>query len=355
MPKFTNYLAADFIKQIAMHNELLIVDRILYTDLRPVQTETKSEAWFKSMLATMEIIQPIFPYAYQVNFITALTTRSRYYKLLIDNACHHYYNEINTETTNADCKEARIYLTEKALQKIILVKLSDTCHEIAANHVDTQACTSGPGDNANSKNAWETAYIYQYLKLRLLCLYLNVQQAQKNFLISPALTVDDLFLKFTGGYQQEKACIALAPATAQPMAPLLKAGQSTAADTEKPVHRPPKDASGFDPVVKRQTFEQVEQFLKEYGILDTNGLFIANRKESHHRRLAVVYKLMIKNGFFRKTDPYLKKPITDHSIRKFLDQRYQVDLKETLKKLTEAHIEETRLKLPWLDRIMPAK
>lgn len=338
-----------------MHNELLVVDRILYTDLRPVQTETKSEAWFKSMLATMEIIYPEFPFVYQVTFITPLTARSRYYKLLTDNACHHYYNEISTATMNADCKEARIYLAEKALQKTILIKISGTCREMEATQVDTQLCTSGPGESASRKNAWETAFIYQYLKLQLICLYLNVQQAQKEFLFSPALTVDDLLLRFSGRYQDEKACITQASAAAQPLVPLTRAMPIAPAEVSIPAKKPLKNASGFDPVARVQAFEQIEQYLKDYGLLDANGLFVPNRKESHHRRLAVVYKLMIKNGFFRKNDPYHKKQITPHNIRLYLDQRYQVDLKETFKKITQAQIEETRLKLPWLDRIMPAK
>lgn len=335
-----------------MHNELLVLDRILYTDLRPVQTETKSEAWFKTLLASTDVIKPAFPFTYQVRFITALTTRSRYYKMLTDNECHHYYNEISTLILNAVSNEARIYNTDKALQKVIQVKLSDTCRETAANHIDTQICTKGPGTSNSSIKAWEMAYIYQYLKLQLICLYLNVQEAHRDYLFAPPLTVDDLFLKFSGSYPNEQACITEAPATSQPL-PLSRAGNITAAEAKTRKIPPLEDASGFNPVVKQQEFEQVEKYLKEYGLLDADGLFVANRKESHHRRMAVVYKIMIDCGFFRKTDPYKKKQIMHHHIRAYLDKRYQVDLKETYKKLTKAHIEETKIKLPWLDRIKP--
>ena len=103
--------------------------------------------------------------------------------------------------------------------------------------------------------------------------------------------------------------------------------------------------------MKLTQFREVEKYLKEYGILDAQGHFVYSKKESHKTRLASVYRVMMDSGFFRPTDPVTKRKLKNTDIRSFLDEYFKVDLKETFRKITSAHVEQAKIKLPFLDHL----
>jgi len=335
------------------NNRFAVIDRILFTDLKPQHTSGKNDDWFLSQMAVLEVVPHYFQFAYLLEFITPVTARSRFYKRLIDNELADYYNYISGQLLNAGNREEKSFFVQVALQKAIKVKLQETCHETGCYRPDLLLSANGPGNGSQDRTNWETAYIYQYLKLSLVTLYLNIQVSGKDYLLSEPVTLNELLFMHAPGMVDEDKYIRVASKSYQPALPVSIAPVVSLTDNEKEKREPGTLPSSFDPVVNISKLDQVEERLKEYGILDKEGRFVHNRKESHHRRLAVVYKVMIDCGFFRKSDPVKKKKITPYDIRRYLDERYGVDLKETFRKLKPEHIEEAKIKLPWLDRLRP--
>jgi hypothetical protein len=165
------------------------------------------------------------------------------------------------------------------------------------------------------------------------------------FLKGDKFTAADLELKYFRGIPSGPGTIQLAEASQQPMEPVKVAGGIDPAKDKK------MGKDEFDPIVKQPRFLEIVDRLKEYGILDSEGCFILSKKKSHKTLLSAVFKVMIDNGFFRKSNPITKKAFKEPDILRFLEKHFHVELKETFRKITPAHVEQAKIKLPWLDRV----
>lgn len=83
----------------------------------------------------------------------------------------------------------------------------------------------------------------------------------------------------------------------------------------------------FDIIARYNDLLTVELAMIEEGILDHDKHFIANRHKGNKRCLAGVYKLLIRNGYFKKCGPgknNKNKRISRFDIYRFLNQRYGI-------------------------------
>jgi hypothetical protein len=334
-----------------MMHSLPKFDAILFTHLKPSRTSDKPEAWFKSELQKMVLERHHYRFTFEVAFMRPLTPRSQYYRQVIDNDCIKFYNEMCSALMNAGNHAEGVYLLWSALEKTLKSKLQETGSEMAAAELNAEIFKSGPGTDPHQKAHWELAYILFYMLLSLMALYLNLQRKYPQLLNGGELSLNDLSLMYANGLFKPSEYLQEAGEMVQPMERKLPVEKEPHIMAVIPGKAAKPEQDEFDPIVKIAQLQQVEANLREYGILDADGQFVENRAESHRRKLAGVYKIMIALKYFRPYDPISRKKIKPNDLRLFLDQRYGVDLKETFRKITSKHIEEIKISLPWLDHL----
>jgi len=328
-----------------MESSLPDLDRILFTDLRPLQQKDKPRDWFTHMLARFTGEPLIFKVIWEADFIHAVHNMLKYYKVLIDSQCNRYYNQICSEMLQAGTTQEKEFMLTVVLNKVLAVKLNETAREIIAAKADPEILTGGQPWQQEQNMDWEQIYILHYLKLKLIALYLNIQDRYSVFLKGDKFTAADLELKYFRGIPSGPGTIQLAEASQQPMEPVKVAGGIDPAKDKK------MGKDEFDPIVKQPRFLEIVDRLKEYGILDSEGCFINSKKKSHKTLLSAVFRAMMDSGFFRKNIPPSKRLLKESDILSYLEKRFHVELKETFRKITPAQMEESRKKLPWLDGV----
>lgn len=328
-----------------MRNNLSDFDRILFSDLRPAQQKDKPRDWFVQLLANFSSETLKFKVSWDADFIPAINAMTKFYKALIDGQYNRYYNHICSEMLLAETTQEKDFILTVALHKVLTTKMNETAREIIAARADPEILTGGQPWQQEQNAEWEQTYILHYLKLKLTVLYLNIQVRYSAFLTGDKFTAADLELKFFRGIPSGPGTIRLAEASQQPMEPVKVAGGIDPAKDKK------MGKDEFDPIVKQPRFLEIVDRLKEYGILDSEGCFILSKKKSHKTLLSAVFKVMIDNGFFRKSNPITKKAFKEPDILRFLEKHFHVELKETFRKITPAHVEQAKIKLPWLDRV----
>lgn len=332
-------------------NGLPDFDRILFGDLGPLQPDNKPQDWFAHLSSKMENEPLLLKTIWEVYYIKAINPMTQFYKSLIDNQHNRYYNHLCSEMLQASNREEKIFMLADALRNVIGVKLKETAREIHSCKADPEVLKGDIKWKQEQGYEWENVYILHYLKLKLTALYLNIQDLYAEFLYGEKLTAADLELAFFKGIPVSPGSIRQTDDTKQPMEPVSKTDGLKNFAEVLPEKTALSTKDVFNPLVKQIQFQEIVNRLKEYGILDPQDYFIDNRKKSHKRMLSAVYRMMIDCGYFRKTNPITNKTIKDNDIRSYLDNLFCANLKETFRKLNHAHLEDAKIKLPWLDKM----
>ena len=334
-----------------MKNGLPNFDRILFTDLRPGHLRDKSQDWFTHLISELSGEPLKFKRAWDADFVHPINPMTKYYKKLIDFQYNSYYNHICSEMLQASTEHEKSFILAVALDKVIGVKLKEIAHEIKITKADPEVLKGDVSWKQEQGLEWETAFILHYLKLSLTVLYLNIQDRFSEFWDEDRLTADTLELTFFRGIPGSPGSIKQVDGAMQPMEAIVPDLLESAAFGTVTEQIKKHLTIENSPIVKLTQFREVEKQLKEHGILDAQGYFVDNRKESHKTRLAAVYRVMMDCGFFRKRDLATKQNLKNTDIRSFLDKYFMVDLKETFRKITPADVGQAKIKLPWLDRV----
>lgn len=334
-----------------MENSLSDFDRILFTDLRPAQQKNRKPDYYKQLMAQL-LKEPLeFKVTWKAEFMFAINPMTKYYAMFIDNQCNRYYNHICSEMMLAAQASEKTFIITMALCKTLALKLKETAREILTVRADPEVLKGNNAWQEEKGNDWENVFILYYLKTKLTALYLNIQDRYPELLNDDSLTAAQLELTYFRGVPSGPGIIRLAEAGEQPLEPAKVIAATAAPLPEIPVNPKVQDTHRFNPIVKQVQFDEIINRLKEYDILDAHGYFVENKKEGHKRLLSAVYKAMISAGFFRKTDPVTRRKLKETDIRKYLDDHFKVDLKETFRKITPAQMEQSKIKLPWLERV----
>lgn len=335
-----------------MDNKLKLYNDILFGKLRPFRNRNIPPIKFREL--TKEIKEEYYSHQpnFEVDFFSPHTDKAKYYRKLIVNEAIRYFNHITDKVENAIGDDVKTLWIKSTLSDILADKLSQVNTEI--ERLDYPISNIDPKGNHRLKevNLSEETYVYQYLKVQLIQLFLDIQETFKEYVDDDLLTEDEIYLRYFNEAAPNPSFIKEAPKVNLP--------------AELP---PPKKEVLFEPVYgdirprgsskatydniiyKPQLFGEIEKRLYEYDIIDINSQFIPNRKTSNHRLLAAVIHELIQNGYFRRNIIGTHKKFTDTDIRKYIDERYLTDTNQQVRRLTEEQIEFAKTKLPWLDRI----
>jgi hypothetical protein len=90
-------------------------------------------------------------------------------------------------------------------------------------------------------------------------------------------------------------------------------------------------------------------------LIDIDYNFIKNKKESNSRNLAAIVQVLIDKNYFRRNILGSSDQFKDNDIREYLENRYNTDLKQQFRRLTNEQKEATLTKYHWLDKLSPLR
>lgn len=331
-----------------MDIELNEVEAILFLGKDPKNYAHYPEAWFLEKIKLIKAEKLRYPIQYLPELMKMIHPITHYYQLQIDRDVIKYYNELNHLVAFMEEDKDQAYLVYVALNKYLHDKLNQVAEhmkQLSGSYIDL---IPGKGENIADLQQQNEIFIYEYLKLSLVVLYINIQEKFKTLLENP-LSEADLFRIYFNESTPDFTYKKQAPAY-QP--PLKKT-------EEKVVFIPLSEdrnsyglKMNFQHISNPRLFHRVEEQLYEYGIIDLNSRFIKSKKNAHQQLLAAVYREMIDRNYFRRNIIGSKQKLKDTDIVRYLDARYMTDTSQAFRKLTEAQKQKAYMKLPWLEGLV---
>jgi len=106
----------------------------------------------------------------------------------------------------------------------------------------------------------------------------------------------------------------------------------------------------YDSIDKKAIFENIEQYLFEKEYIDSHYNF--TNKHTKKKNLAIIYRILILKGFFKKRNFKNQTRDFDPSdYRQYLDNRYNVNTAQEFSRITETAAKEFKSKDYFLDRL----
>ena len=335
-----------------MENTLKLYHRILFLDLRPHRHRDDKQDVYRELLAIQSIEHYQFQPAREVAFFKPHTPRTTWYRNLIHHEAISYYNEINLLMAAAQDDTEKRFHVYTALSKEVGEKLRQVAAE--TERLDYRLEYINPEGNHRLKEIHiaEETYIFQYLKTELIALYLNIQEAFKDYLNEEIKDEAWIYLAYFGEAIPAKPLLKSAETIVLPLKPAKEKTTTEFRPVKADIRDNLLSKADYGIVKNPDRFAAVEEQLVEYDIIDDSYHFIKNKKQSNHTLLAAVYRELIEKNYFRRNIIGSAKKYTDSDIRKYLDERYGTDTSQQFRKLTNQQREQARRKLPWVEKIV---
>lgn len=336
-----------------MDNKLELYHSILFLKQRPLRTRNNPQIKYKELLKELKYETYKYQPSNEVDFLPPHTDKARYYRALIKNEAIRYYNHINDIISNSTDTDVKQLWIKSTLNDVLSVKLFEVAKEIerlnySINNIDTQ-------QNHKLKNAScsEETYIYQFLKVQLIQLYLDIQEKFEQYLLMERLSEEDIYLTFFKEAPPHHSFIKESEKIELPI-PKVKLKEKSSFKTIYSDIKPSINSDiDYNNINNQKLFGEVEIHLYEYGIIDIDYYFKKNKQQQNHTLLAAIYRVLIDNNYFRRNIIGSHKKAKDIDIRKYLDERYSTDTSQQFRKLTDAQVEKAKRNLLWLDKITP--
>ena len=337
-----------------MENKLELYHDILFLKLRPLRNRNILPIKYKELRSELQEETYKYQPFFEVDFFKAHTEKAKYYSSLIRNEAIRFYNHIYELINSAIDDEVRTLWVRTALVDLLGNLLSNVSTEI--DRLNLPISNIDPSQNHKLKETQlsEETYIYQYLKVQLIQLYLDIQESFEQYLPIDKLDEEDIYLNFfketapAKSFIKESERIELPIKIDKPEEQNFKAFYGDI----KPITNSKAD---YNCIYNQTRFADVENNLYEYDIIDIDYNFKKSKSQSNHTLLAAVYKVLIENNYFRRNIIGSHDQLSDLDIRKYLDERYSVDTSQQFRRITAEQIEKAKINLPWLDKIYRIK
>jgi hypothetical protein len=335
-----------------MENTLKQYHRILFLDLRPYRHRDDKQDVYRELLATQSVEHYQFQPAREVAFFKPPTPRTTWYRNLIHHEAISYYNEISLLIAAAQDDTEKRFHVYTALNKEVGEKLRQVATE--TERLDYRLEYINPEGNHRLKeiHTAEETYIFQYLKTELIALYLNIQEAFKEYLNEEIKDEAWIYLVYFGEAVPKKPLLKSAEAIVLPLKPAKEKTTIGFRPVKNDIRPILLSKADYSIIKYPDRFAAVEEQLVEYDIIDDSYHFIKNKKQSNHTLLAAVYRELIDKNYFRRNIIGSAKKYTDNDIRKYLDERYGTDTSQQFRKLANEQREQAKRKLPWVEKII---
>ena len=304
-----------------MSNDLEIFNDILHLHLRPWKV-AYSEQKFRELLHSLPKENYHHQPLYEVAFPKPLSDKTKYYHALINNEVVAFLNNIHEILIAASKANEKKYHLHKVLSKKLKGLLEDTQKET----IKQQLYFKTFEDRGQDKKLRDNAGIIQYVKYQLIRLYLEIQNRYLEYFTDDPMTEEDIHSHYFN--EPVKSFIIPAPEIDLPKSAILtpKASRKIKLIPITADFRPEKKGIlAYDQIINNQLlFATFEEELYQVELIDHKYDF--SNKHTEKQKLAAIYCVLIRKGYFKKKDFIKSRNIKDVDIRKFLDNRYNADV-----------------------------
>lgn len=150
------------------------IQRILFSDLRPwLDSNNKADDFYIPLTRSLKAVETKFNPRYQLNFIRHISSKTQYYKKVIDNDLTNYCNAIFAETENVSGNliAFKIDKTRKQFHS----KIKETAEIIDNQHFSLSYFSSQNANYSEDKPYKEATYIVFYLLSAFIRCWLEIQ------------------------------------------------------------------------------------------------------------------------------------------------------------------------------------
>lgn len=319
-----------------MIQEIFIaIDKILFYNQWPRLMANQNDKVIKRLIVEIKMVDPPFKLYWKFECEPPFNHQVKYYQLLLDNLRNQMLHDINRVLTSVDVPGFHLDRLFNNIKEELYNRLAQADLVISSITVGTRVLDSML-TLANPNSQADTLYhIFHYVRLSLIqvlgemhthfrdkvrdILWMGGSRQTLPYIVSEFQVVDEgkVALDSAAGYETNR-------------------GEKAADDAGDPAVyvavlddvREPKEGIGryFDMVRKSKRFGRFEELLFKHGFIDKNHKF--RNQHGHKKILAAIYHFLIEMDYFKNVNDAWKKHIQPYDVRKFLDHRYQVDLKK---------------------------
>lgn len=150
------------------------IHKIMFDELRPwSENNIKADEYYKPLTRSVNSVQPVFNPHYELKFIREISSKTQYFKKLIDNDVTEYCNTLFNETENASSNRIA-YKVNKA-NRVLHARIIKLSEIIKTQNLDLSHINSPHTDFSIDKPYKESTYIIFYLLSALIKCCLEVQ------------------------------------------------------------------------------------------------------------------------------------------------------------------------------------
>jgi hypothetical protein len=306
---------------LPMTDDLQLYQTILFTQ-RPWMDTSTTEAKYRELLHSTRPEDFAHQPLYELSFLKPLTPKTKYFQIIIHNEAVSFLNRMHHVIDHAINDNEKKYHIHVALGKKLPALFNETQRIIRSHQFNFSLLN----DVSVDKKVIENVFIVQFLKYRLIQLYLEIQDSFHEYYSEQDLSVEELHsLYFNDPFQD---IIKPIPTTG----PKRKIESANANKKElEPIkddfRRTRQNILCYEDIISNpEQFASVEVLLHKMELIDDEYNFKENHTDK--QKLAAVYHLLIKNGFFKKKNLHRPRGIRDIDIRRFLNYRYNCNVNE---------------------------
>lgn len=348
-----------------MKNKLLLLDDILYKELRPWLPENNPDEKYASMVSEVKAVEPSFPMRYQLEFPRAFNFKTKYYQKLVTREMNKYCNRVLTLIAEEDNDMVRKFWINDTLNKKLKSALKEVGKLIKEKQLDmTYIDPSKSTFDMDTAHKTDT-YIIQLLKCALIKIYLEIQHAFKDY-CPDEMVIEDFYMQLLFEHipidsfiKEIPPDIVIEPTWSEAEQPVfqdIKESKESEIYTNVDFIPRQSDFRGAGPspvsyaaIRNVDAFTQFEKELFESKIINEQYEF--QKKRGNKEILAALYKILIQKNYFLKKNFKRKSSFEEFHYRQYLDYRYQVDTSQQFRKCTQEDIEKFKYKYRWIENI----
>jgi hypothetical protein len=334
----------------------------LFGSQRPWLPENSNDAKYRSLLLELKEYEPIQNLNFEFKFLRHINHKTQFYLRLIQNQKLQVLDHLIPEIINEQNPKVSKFLFDSLLTKQLQTFIKDIGKVVKEKNFDISYLKPKKNTFDIDSHHKSNTFIIQYLKFTALQIYLELQSI---FQISPSeeLIEDDFYTTLLFEPIPDTSFIS------KIIRIHVEQDYQVNSLAEKPQELPIKqEPSLFNPIkgdlanirlskvnfgiVKNEEhFALVETNLYEYRIIDVDYNFIKNKAASNSILLAATMKILIEKNYFRRGYAGFKGTVKDNDIREYLENRYNTEIKQQFRKLTDDQKDLALRKLPWLDTL----
>jgi len=336
-------------------NDLTLFQSILTGKHRPWSKNDFSSDKYKELIPNIQIDKLRFQPQFELDFFSPHSPKCKYYHGLICAESNRYFNllhDLIEDAREGEEKEYWITLTLETKIPMLFKQLHKVIEE--RQYVLTDLDPNG-ANKLKDLLISEPVYTIFLLRTSLVWLFLEIQEIYSQY--RNTKTEAEIYLEFFSEAIPKYSFIKVAPEIVLPAQTrkVVKPEESAFKPSKGEVPGTRELTVNYSFINNPDKFAEVEINLHQYGLIDSEYNFIKNKKESNNRNLASILRVLIDSNYFRKNILGTGKRVKDTDIRKYIESRYSCDISQEFRKLQSEHIEASKTKYYWLDRITPLR